>query len=92
MCDRYSLTSCLDHLLPRLAGRLPPRVTEHYAPRPQVRPGEPVLALRQGHGREEAAHLLWRFIPAWLRAPRGRRPINARSETVGEETTFQGAW
>ncbi|QEY33419.1 SOS response-associated peptidase [Synechococcus sp. RSCCF101] len=92
MCGRYSLTSRLDQLLPRLAGRLPPGLLEHYAPREQVRPGEPVLALRQEHGQIETALLLWGLIPAWLRQPRGRRPINARSESVAEKASFRGAW
>jgi putative SOS response-associated peptidase YedK len=93
MCGRYSLTSALDQLLPRLRGPLPEGLLEHYAPRPQVRPGEPVLLQRQEHGRLEVGLALWGLVPAWSRDPRGlRRPINARSETVAEKPFFRGPW
>jgi putative SOS response-associated peptidase YedK len=93
MCGRYSLTTDLDRLLPRLKGPLPEGLLEHYAPRPQVRPGEPVLLQRQEHGRLEVSLALWGLVPAWSRDPRGlRRPINARSETVAEKPFFRGPW
>ena len=34
MCGRYSLTSRLDQLLPKLGGSLPDGLLAHYAPRP----------------------------------------------------------
>jgi putative SOS response-associated peptidase YedK len=93
MCGRYSLTTALDRLLPRFRGPLPEGLAEHYAPRPQVRPGEPVLLQRQEHGRLEVGLALWGLVPAWSRDPRGlRRPINARSETVAEKPFFRGPW
>lgn len=93
MCGRYSLTTTLDRLLPRLQGPLPEGLLEHYAPRPQVRPGEPLLLQRQEHGRLEVSLALWGLVPAWCRDPRGlRRPINARSETVAEKPSFRGPW
>ena len=51
MCGRYSLTTAIDQLLPRLKGPLPPGLAQHYTPRQQVRPGEPVLLQRQEHDR-----------------------------------------
>ncbi|WP_216901180.1 SOS response-associated peptidase [Synechococcus sp. CCY 9618] len=93
MCGRYSLTTRIDRLLPRLRGTLPPGLVEHYAPRPQVRPGEPVLLQRQEHGRLEGGLALWGLVPDWCRDPlESRRPINARSETVMEKPFFRGAW
>ena len=93
MCGRYSLTTGLDRLLPRLRGPLPEGLLEHYAPRPQVRPGEPLLLQRQEHGRLAVGLALWGLLPAWSRDPRGlRRPINARSETVAEKPFFRGPW
>ncbi|MEB3322650.1 MAG: SOS response-associated peptidase [Synechococcaceae cyanobacterium] len=93
MCGRYSLTSDLDRLLPRLRGPRPAGLRSHYAPRPQVRPGEPVLLQRQEHGRPGVALALWGLLPAWSRDPVGRRrPINARSETVAEKPSFRGPW
>jgi hypothetical protein len=93
MCGRYSLTSRLDQLLPRLWGGLPDGLADHYGPRPLIRPGDPVLALRQEHGRSGAALLLWGLLPDWSRDPlRGPRPFNARSESVAEKASFRGAW
>jgi len=93
MCGRYSLTTAIDQLLPRLQGPLPPGLVEHYAPRQQVRPGEPVLLQRQEHGRLQVGLALWGFLPEWSKDPLGmRRPINARSETVAEKPFFRAAW
>jgi putative SOS response-associated peptidase YedK len=93
MCGRYSLTTALDRLLPRLKGPLPEGLVEHYAPRPQVRPGEPLLLQRQEHGRIAVGLALWGLVPGRSRDPRGlRRPINARSETVAEKPFFRGPW
>ncbi|MFN6338304.1 MAG: SOS response-associated peptidase [Cyanobacteriota bacterium] len=93
MCGRYSLTTAIDRLLPRLKGPLPEGLIEHYAPRPQVRPGEPVLLQRQEHGQLEVGLALWGLVPGWARDPRGlRRPINARAETAPEKPFFRGPW
>jgi putative SOS response-associated peptidase YedK len=93
MCGRYSLTTTIDRLLPHLKGSLPQGLLEHYAPRPQVRPGEPVLLQRREHGRLEVALALWGLLPGWAKDPRGlRRPINARGETVAEKPFFRGPW
>ena len=100
MCGRYSLTSDLDRLLPRLKGPLPPGLLEHYAPRREVRPGEPVLLQRWEHGAPRVGLALWGLLPGWVKdplapAPDGRRrsrPINARSETVADKPFFRGAW
>ena len=93
MCGRYSLSTRLDQLLPRLQGPLPPGLLEHYAPRPLIRPGEPELALVQEHGRIQPALLLWGLLPEWSKDPlAGPRPFNARSETVAEKASFRGAW
>jgi putative SOS response-associated peptidase YedK len=93
MCGRYSLTSRLDALLPRLRGPLPEGLERHYAPRPLIRPGEPLLIQRLEQGRSQVDLALWGLLPGWVREPRGAaRPINARSETVAEKPSFRGAW
>jgi putative SOS response-associated peptidase YedK len=100
MCGRFSLTTPLEVLRPRLQGPLPEGLREHYAPRPQVCPGEPLLLQRQEHGRLQVALTLWGLVPEWLKDPlapgldgrRRSRPINARSETVAEKPFFRGAW
>jgi putative SOS response-associated peptidase YedK len=97
MCGRYSLTTDLDRLLPRLHGPLPEGLLQHYAPRPQVRPGEPLLVQAQEHGQPRVILALWGLLPEWSRDPLGaqkssRRPINARSESVADKPTFRGPW
>jgi putative SOS response-associated peptidase YedK len=97
MCGRFSLTAAIDRLLPRLGGRLPEGLAQHYAPRFQVQPGEPVLVLRQEHGQSGAGLMLWGLLPEWSKDPLGRhgagqRPFNARAETVAEKATFRGPW
>jgi putative SOS response-associated peptidase YedK len=100
MCGRYALTTAIDQLLPRLQGTLPQGLVAHYAPRMQVRPGEPVLLQRLDQGRPEVSLALWGLVPGWLRDPlapgpdgrRPARPINARAESVAERPFFRGAW
>ncbi|MFM7652492.1 MAG: SOS response-associated peptidase [Vulcanococcus sp.] len=93
MCGRYALTAPLDRLLPRLQGRLPEALAHHYAARPLIRPGDPVLVLRQEHGRSEAALMLWGLLPEWSKDPlAAARPFNARRETVSEKASFRGPW
>ncbi|MFM7550395.1 MAG: SOS response-associated peptidase [Cyanobacteriota bacterium] len=93
MCGRYSLTAGLDRLLPRLNGHLPAGLAEHYAPRALIRPGEPLLIQRQEQGRPAVALALWGLLPSWVKDPASaHRPINARSETVGEKPSFRGPW
>ena len=93
MCGRYSLTSTLDALLPRLQGPLPQGLAAHYAPRPLIRPGEPVLLQRQEHGAMDMALVLWGLLAEWRKDPlEGPRPFNARAETVAEKASFRGPW
>ena len=89
MCGRYSLETPLDGL----KAWLKPWLLDddrgwlaHYAPRPLIRPGEPVLTLRHEHGRSRTAHMLWGLLPGWVKDPSaGPRPINARAETLAEK-------
>jgi putative SOS response-associated peptidase YedK len=93
MCGRYSLTSQLDRLLPRLKGALPEGLLEHYTPRPLIRPGEPVLLLRREHGRNRVDLALWGLLPAWVKdASSHGRPIHARAETLAQKASFRGPW
>ena len=100
MCGRFALEAPLAAVAAQLDCPLPAGLAAHYAPRDLVQPGEPVLALRQEHGRHEAALMLWGLVPDWVKAPlapgpdgKSRpRPFNARSETVNAKASFRGAW
>jgi len=100
MCGRFALEAPLAAVAAQLACPLPAGLVQHYAPRALVLPGEPLLALRSEHGRQEAALMLWGLLPDWVKDPlapgpdgkRRPRPFNARSETVAEKATFRGAW
>ncbi|MFY8149296.1 MAG: SOS response-associated peptidase [Prochlorococcaceae cyanobacterium] len=93
MCGRFSLTTSLDRLLPRLRGPRPEGLEAHYAPRPEIAPGEPVLIQRQEHGLLNTGLALWGLLPEWQKQPLGSpRPIHARSETVAGKASFRGPW
>ena len=100
MCGRFALDAPLAAVAAQLDCALPEGLAAHYAPRSLVLPGEPVLALRQEHGRHEAALMLWGLLPDWVKdplapGPDGKsrpRPFNARSETVADKASFRGAW
>lgn len=93
MCGRFSLTADLDRLLPQLQGPLPPGLEAHYAPRAEVRPGEPLLIQRQEHGQLQVALALWGLLPEWVKDPAAaHRSVHARAETVALKPSFRGAW
>ncbi len=96
MCGRF----CLDTPAAELISRLSPWLDQeddgwlgHYAARSLIRPQEPVLMLRQEHGRARIAHVLWGLLPSWVKDPtQGPRPFNARAETLAEKASFRGPW
>ena len=93
MCGRFSLACAADQLPLPLRSLLPADHRRHYRSRVLVRPFEPVLSLVQEDGDVKPALMLWGLLPAWVKDPMGvQRPINARSETVGEKPSFRGAW
>jgi len=93
MCARFSLTADLDRLLPQLQGPLPPGLAAYYAPRAEVRPGEPLLIQRQEHGQLQVALALWGLLPEWVKDPAtAHRSVHARAETVALKPSFRGAW
>ena len=93
MCGRFSLGADLARLLPQLQGPLPPGLAAHYAPRAEVRPGEPLLIQRQEHGQLQVALALWGLLPEWVKDPAtAHRSVHARAETVALKPSFRGAW
>lgn len=89
MCGRYTLAS-IDPAAAR--ARFPIGEAVDVRRRFNVAPGDDVLAVttdREGAPRGEL--LQWGLVPPWAKTP-GRRPINARAETVAERPTFRGAF
>jgi putative SOS response-associated peptidase YedK len=93
MCGRFALTADALQLPEVLRERMSDVHLARYAPRQLIRPSEPVLGLRREECKTEAALMLWGLIPSWAKDPStGPRPINARSETVADKTSFRAAW
>lgn len=88
MCGRYALHSHPSVIA--LAFGLD--TVPDFAPRYNVAPGTPVLALRAGAGHPEAVMLRWGLVPGWARDPAiGSRLINARAETLADKPSFRNA-
>ena len=88
MCGRFNLRTSAAQLaeLFEMMG-LP-----SLAPRYNIAPSQPVLAIRLSpQSRErEATHFQWGLVPSWSKDPTiGNRMINARSETVATKPSFR---
>lgn len=91
MCGRFSLDATAETLATLFDLEPPPAL----APRYNIAPTQPVLALRVAPGTDRRgwAWLRWGLIPAWAKDPGiGARMINARSETVAEKPAFRAAF
>jgi len=58
-------------------------------------PGQELLVIRQNHqtGERSMDFLKWGLIPYWCKDPKGgRKPINAKAETVSRLPTFRDAY
>lgn len=65
---------------------------ELFAPRFNVAPTQPVLAIPNDGG-NAADFFYWGLIPSWAKDPSiGNRLINARGETLAEKPAFRGAY
>ncbi len=95
----------LNPMCGRFALRLPPKSMAEqfdidepldFAPRYNIAPTQPVLALRGRPGHEskkEFGFFHWGLIPFWAKDPSiGYRLINARSETAAEKPSFREAF
>ncbi len=89
MCGRFTLAAAPEALqaaFPQFAFPAP------YAPRFNIAPGQPVLAI-PNDGSNAAGFFIWGLIPPWARDPSaGARLINARAETLAEKPSFRGAF
>src|SRR5262249_53097009 len=65
------------------------------APRYNAAPSQELLVIRQNHktGERSLDLIRWGLIPYWCTEPRGgRRPINAKAESVSELPMFRDAY
>lgn len=89
MCGRFTLILDRDELQSELQiGEIPAL----YAPRYNIAPSQPVLAVTDPITREPV-FLRWGLVPSWAKDPEiGNRLINARSETVPDKPSFRSAF
>jgi putative SOS response-associated peptidase YedK len=67
----------------------------NYPPRWNAAPSQELLVIRRNHqtGQVLLDPLRWGLIPNWCKDPTGgRKPINAKAETVGNLPTFREAY
>jgi len=67
----------------------------NYPPRWNAAPSQELLVIRRNHKTGEVTldPLLWGLIPYWCKDPKGgRKPINAKRETVRDLPTFRDAY
>ena len=91
MCGRFALLTPGQELAAQFGVTLAIAV----APRYNIAPTQPVLAVRLAHDGEtrEATSLRWGLIPSWSKdVSIGSRLINARSETAAEKPSFRAAF
>jgi putative SOS response-associated peptidase YedK len=89
MCGRFTLALEQSELQGEFMGIEFPT---QYAPRYNIAPTQPVLAI-PNDGRREAEFFIWGLIPSWAKDPTiGSRLINARAETLAEKPSFKGSY
>ncbi|HEU4430843.1 MAG TPA: SOS response-associated peptidase, partial [Myxococcota bacterium] len=90
MCGRFTLTRSAAEV----AAHFELETAPAHAPRFNVAPTQPVLAIRAAADgkRREAAVLSWGLVPFWARHARdAAKQINARVETLTERPAFREA-
>ena len=93
MCGRYTLTNP-DPGAIRLRFDLDESVTIDEAPRFNIAPTDPVLAVRRTQdGRRDLGRLRWGLVPGrWAQKRSGRPLINARAETIQRQPAFRDSF
>ena len=94
MCSRYELKTQFVELPSLLKKDMPRDLERRYVSQELVRPGDPVLVLKN-EGKTITSIMLWGFISEWAKDPFGNerpRPFNARAESVDEKKLFRGSW
>jgi len=63
-----------------------------YPPRYNIKPTEPIVVIREEHGRRTAQLARWGLVPRWVKDPRQfSLLINARIEGIEEKPSFSEA-
>lgn len=94
MCSKYELTTKYQNLPALLKKELPKNFKQNYTEQFSIIPNDPVLVLKN-EGKTITTIMLWGFISEWSKDPFDKlrpRPVNARSESVGEKKLFRGSW
>lgn len=96
MCCRYALRkapAALIKALPEL-GRSAAALDRHFAPRHNIAPTQPVLAVRRTQalgGGAEFTFLSWGLVPHWAKdASLAHSLFNARAESAAVKPSFKG--
>lgn len=88
MCGRYAVT------LPKEAMRDLFRTLNmvDYPARYNIKPTEPILTIRERHGRRSMQFARWGLVPSWVKDPREfALLINARSEGMIDKPAYRDA-
>tara|TARA_R110002095_G_scaffold149662_1_gene129371 strand:- start:1903 stop:2589 length:687 start_codon:yes stop_codon:yes gene_type:complete len=89
MCARFFLFSPDEEIMRLFRMVSFPRI----APRFNIGPSQPVLAITSSQFGFQATHFQWGLIPGWLKNPApGQAMINARSETAATKPAFKNAF
>ena len=93
MCGRYELKTGFPQL-PEIAKKeLPKGFSQNYSPQELIKPGDPVLAIRQENSKISSSLMLWGLLAEWSKDPlNSPRPFNARAETINSKVSFRSAW
>jgi putative SOS response-associated peptidase YedK len=89
MCGRFTLSAPSEEI----GDLFGVEIGAALAPRYNIAPTQPVVAVRVEGGRRRLVRLRWGLIPAWADDPAiGNRMINARAETAAEKPSFRQAF
>lgn len=92
MCGRFALVANAKQIAEEFG--VPLEQVVNLAPRYNIAPTQPVLAVRTARDHErEATHFAWGLVPSWASDPSiGSRMINVRVETAAEKPAFRAAF
>jgi putative SOS response-associated peptidase YedK len=89
MCGRFALNN--DHT--GLQEWYDTQLVPNFAPRYNIAPGSPILALREAPDGRRITTMRWGLIPSWAKDPKALPMLhNARGETIAEKPMFRQAF